>query len=48
MNRLRHLIELAGLLAIGVGCWQVYRPLAWIFGGVALLLLAFCWWALRE
>jgi len=43
MNPLRHILELIGLAAIGIGCYQIYPPTAWLFGGAAALLLAFCW-----
>lgn len=48
MVKARHLIEMLGLLAIVVGCWEIYAPLAWIVGGVVLLVIAFCWWALES
>lgn len=43
MNSFRHILELLGLVAIGIGCYQICPPTAWIFGGAAALLLAFCW-----
>lgn len=36
MKHLPDLLVLLGLAAITIGLWQVYAPLGWAFGGVAV------------
>jgi hypothetical protein len=48
MKLLRNSLELAGYAAIVFGVWRIYPPAAWIVGGLGLLLLAFCFWALER
>jgi len=43
MSRLRTIVELAGLGLVGFGCWSIYPPAAWIYAGLATLLVAACW-----
>jgi hypothetical protein len=47
MKLLRNIIELAGYAVIVFGVWKIYPPAACIVGGLGLLLLAFCLWALE-
>jgi hypothetical protein len=44
MKPFRHILELLGLAAIGIGCYQIYPPVAWIFGGAITLVLAVGWY----
>jgi len=48
MSKLRHVLELGGLAAIGVGLYLAWPPLAWIWAGAAALLVSVCWMILSR
>ena len=33
--QIRHVLELLGLVSIGIGCWLIFPPTVWIYAGVA-------------
>ena len=39
-QRFDDLMLILGILMICFGLWQIYPPLAWLFGGAALIFIA--------
>ena len=39
MNAVANILAYGGAVMIGIGCWAIYPPLVWIYGGALALLI---------